>query len=63
MGSVQNSKKIINDSIIKEISDAVEKLAYGTVAITVHNRKITQIEVAEKQRFDEVWKVEEGGGI
>ena len=63
MNSAQNTKKIINDSIIKDISDAVEKLTYGTVLITVHNRKITQIEISEKQRFDDVWKIEGGGGI
>ncbi len=63
MSLAQNTKKIINDSIIKEISSAVEKLAYGTVVISVHNRKITQIEIAEKQRFDDVWKIEGGGGI
>ncbi|MBF0494699.1 MAG: YezD family protein [Candidatus Omnitrophica bacterium] len=63
MTSVQNATKLINDSILKEISDSVAKLAYGTVVVTVHNRKITQIEIAEKQRFDDVWKVEGGGGI
>jgi hypothetical protein len=63
MSSKENSKKLINDTIIKEISDAVESLDYGTVVINVHNKKITQIEVSEKKRFDDVWKVEEGGGI
>ncbi|MBF0484343.1 MAG: YezD family protein [Candidatus Omnitrophica bacterium] len=63
MSNKFNSKKIINDSIIKDISGAVEKLGYGTVVVTVHNKKITQVEVAEKQRFDDIWKVEEGGGI
>ncbi|MFA6142633.1 MAG: DUF2292 domain-containing protein [Candidatus Omnitrophota bacterium] len=63
MGSVQKTKRIVNDSIIKDISDAVEKLIYGTVIVTVHNKKITQIEIAEKQRFDDVWKLEGGGGI
>ena len=58
-----SSKELINDSIIKDIRDSVSKLAYGTVTITVHNKKITQIEVAEKRRFDNVWIVEEGGGI
>jgi len=58
-----NSKKIINDTIIKDISDAVTGLDFGTVQIVVHNKKITQIEVSEKKRFDDVWKIEEGGGI
>jgi len=57
------TKNIVNDAIIKEISDAVETLSFGTVTIKVHDRKITQVEVAERKRFDDVWKVEEGGGI
>jgi len=57
------TKNIVNDAIIKEISNALASLEYGTVTIKVHDRKITQVEVAERKRFDEVWKVEEGGGI
>jgi len=59
----QNSHKIINDSILNNISSAVAGLNYGTVLITVHDKKITQVEISEKQRFDEVWKIEGGGGI
>jgi hypothetical protein len=63
MSAKQDSRKFFNDTIIKEISDAVEALEYGEVHIKVHNKKITQIEVAERRRFDDLWKVEEGGGI
>ena len=63
MSTKQGARKILNDTIIKEISDAVESLEYGTITINVHNKKITQIEIAEKKRFDDVWKIEEGGGI
>lgn len=59
----QNSKKFLNDAIIKEISDAVGSLDYGEINIKVHDKKILQIEVAQRRRFDEVWKLEEGGGI
>jgi len=57
------TKNIVNDAIIKEISDAVGTLSFGTVTVKVHDKKITQVEVAEKKRFDDVWKIEEGGGI
>jgi len=57
------NRNLINDSIIKDLSSAVESLEYGTVTLKVHDKKITQVEVAEKKRFDEVWKIEEGGGI
>jgi len=56
-------KNIVNDAIIKEVSDAVGGLEYGTVTVKVHDRKIIQVEVSEKKRFDEAWKIEEGGGI
>ncbi len=59
---VQN-KNIVNDAIIKNIADAVKGLGYGTISIKVHNFKITQIEVTERKRFDDVWQVGEGGGI
>lgn len=61
MSTKQGARKILNDTIIKEISDAVESLEYGELNIKVHNKKITQIEIAEKKRFDDVWKIEEGG--
>ena len=57
------NKNIVNDAIIKDISDAVGDLEYGTVVIKVHNSKIIQIEVTEKKRFDDIWQIGEGGGI
>ena len=63
MGIKENAIKILNDTIIKEISDAISSLEYGTITIKVHDAKITQIETAEKKRFDDIWKIEEGGGI
>ena len=56
-------KSIVNDAIIKELGNAVHGLKYGSVNITVHNSKIVQVDVSEKKRFDDVWTVEEGGGI
>ena len=63
MSLKQNSNNSINDSILRKIGEAIEELNYGTVVITVHNKRITQIETAKKQRFDDIWKVEGGGGI
>jgi len=59
----QNSRNIVNDAIIKDIATAIGSLEYGTVTIKVHENKIIQIEVTEKKRFDDVWRVEGGGGI
>ncbi|MDD2688708.1 MAG: YezD family protein [Candidatus Omnitrophica bacterium] len=58
-----NDKNIINDAIINDISKTVHRLKYGVITIILHNSKIVQVEVAEKNRFDDVWLIEEGGGI
>jgi hypothetical protein len=63
MSIKQNSRNIVNDAIIKDIAVAVGSLEYGTVTIKVHETKIIQIDVTEKKRFDDVWRVEGGGGI
>jgi len=61
--NVKVTKNIVNDAIIKNIAQAVDSLEYGTVTVKVHDRKITQVEVAQRKRFEDVWKIEEGGGI
>jgi len=63
MSLKQNSRNIVNDAIIKDIAVAVGSLDYGTVTIKVHETKIIQIEVTEKKRYDDVWRVEGGAGI
>jgi hypothetical protein len=60
----KNQKQnIVNDAIIKNIRDAVSSLDYGIVTIKVHDSKIVQFEVTQRTRFDDVWRLEEGGGI
>jgi hypothetical protein len=56
-------KSIINDSIIKDLSEQVTNLKYGTIVIKVHDAKIVQVEVTERTRYEDVWLVEKGGGI
>ena len=63
MSIKQNSRNIVNDAIIKDIALAIGSLEYGTVTIKVHETKIIQIDVTEKKRFDDIWRVEGGGGI
>ena len=63
-----SSKNNINDAsitnaIILDIATAVAGLEFGSVLIKVHNAQIVQIEVTQRKRFDDFWKVEKGGGI
>ena len=63
MSGKKENKNIVNDAIIKDISDKIHGLKFGTVVITVHDGRIVQIELAQKNRFDDIWLTEGGGGI
>lgn len=63
MNTTKSIAGSIYEKITSEISDVLRKINYGTITIVVHNKKITQIEILEKKRFDEFWKIDEGGGI
>ena len=41
----------IGDDVIREVLHAIEQLRYGSVEITVHDNRVTQIERREKVRF------------
>ena len=56
-------KSIINDSIIKDLSEQVIDLKFGAIVIKVHDSKIVQVDVTERTRYEDVWFVEKGGGI
>jgi hypothetical protein len=57
------SKNIVNDAIIKDLADTVRDLKFGSITVKVHDSRIVQVEVSKKNRFDDVWNIEEGGGI
>lgn len=43
----------VNDEVIQEVVRAIEQLRYGSVEITVHEGRVTQIERREKVRFNQ----------
>jgi hypothetical protein len=43
----------VNDEVIREVAHAIEQLRYGSVEITVHDGRVTQIERREKIRFNQ----------
>lgn len=57
------NKNIVNDAILKDISNAVHGLRNGEVVIKVQDFKIMQIDMVESNHYDDVWNVEGGGGI
>jgi hypothetical protein len=62
MTTYQSNKDIANYNIIRELLEAVKRIQYGSINITVHDAKVVQVEVTEKSRYDD-WFVEKGGGI
>jgi len=60
-----SSREIVNDAIIKDIAEKVHGIELGTITISVYNSRIVQVDVTttKKERFDEVWLLEDGAGI
>jgi len=63
MSESKDPSPIINDALVKDIRDAVKHLEYGVITIKVHASRIIQIDVTERKRYDDIWRVEGGGGI
>jgi hypothetical protein len=60
-----SNREIVNDAIIKDIADKVHGIELGTITISVYNSRIVQVDITmtRKERFDEVWLLEDGAGI
>jgi hypothetical protein len=46
-----NLSQVVTQEVLQELTHAIESLRYGSVEITVHDGKVTQIERREKVRF------------
>ena len=59
------NRSIVNDAIIKDLVDRIHEISNGTIVISIYQSRIVQIDVTntETRRFEDVWLVEEGGGI
>lgn len=45
------SAAAVPQRVVDAVSDAVGKLRYGVVQLTVHDGKVVQLDVTERQRF------------
>ena len=43
--------KEVDAAVLEGIVESIKSLQYGTITITVHDSKVTQIETSRKQRF------------
>jgi len=57
------TKVVIKEIILEEIRKAIDSVAFGAVTIKVHDGKVVQIEITNKQRFEELWRFQDGDGI
>jgi len=60
-----NETNIVNDAIVKDIIEKIRGMELGSITISVFDSRIVQVDITttEKKRFDDVWLLEEGGGI
>ncbi len=49
---MKEEKKQIDPKVLDEIIEAIAKIKYGEVVITVHDAKVVQIEEKRKKRFN-----------
>ena len=63
MNTSRRRKGDMSGIILEEIRQAIDSLEFGVVTVKVHGNKVIQVEVTEKKRFDDLWKLEGGGGI
>ena len=47
----QETANTSNNSVIQELVSAINSLRFGSIEITVHEGRVTQIEKREKVRF------------
>ena len=43
--------KEVDAAVLEGIVESIKSIQYGTITITVHDGKVTQIETSRKQRF------------
>ena len=56
----EKTKKTLNETILRNIGDAVGSIDYGIVTVKVQDSKIVQVEVTKRKRFDDIWNSDEG---
>ncbi|MDR1997684.1 MAG: YezD family protein [Candidatus Margulisbacteria bacterium] len=57
------TKTSSDEKVLKKVAQALENLHYGTVQITVHNSRVTQIDKLERVRVHREDYVDGGGAI
>ncbi|MGD0231819.1 MAG: YezD family protein [Syntrophorhabdales bacterium] len=56
-------RNVVSDIILEEIKQSINSIDFGDILVKVHAGRVIQIEVTEKKRFNDLWELEDGGGI
>lgn len=51
MAERKNVKCEVDEQTLQLLKEQIEKIAYGTVTVVIHEGKIVQIEISEKVRL------------
>lgn len=46
-----NRPEVVSSIALRAVAEAVDKLRYGVVQLTIHDGRVVQLDVTERQRF------------
>jgi hypothetical protein len=46
-----NRPEVVSGIALRAVAEAVERLRYGVVQLTIHDGRVVQLDVTERQRF------------
>lgn len=49
--SAANRSEVVSGIALRAVAEAVERLRYGVVQLTIHDGRVVQLDVTERQRF------------
>lgn len=46
-----NRPELVSGIALRAVSEAVDRLRYGVIQLTIHDGRVVQLDVTERQRF------------
>ena len=50
-GSATGANRAPAGKVLESVAEAVERLRFGAIQLTIHDGKVVQLDVTERQRF------------
>lgn len=48
---ISNRAEVVSGVALRAVAEAVERLRYGAIQLTIHDGRVVQLDVTERQRF------------